>query len=341
MAAETTAASSRSASSRSASSPAAPDRGLAHVPAGAFAIAMGVGGTAVAWQRFGTAFGWGAGIGTVLAWIALGVLIVVAGAYIAKVARYPRAALAEWTHPVRSAFVAASAIAMLVLAIAFLPMNHALSAGLWWAGAALQAVITVLVMRNWIADSRIEHAHVHPAWFIPVVGNLVAPLAGVEHAPAELNWYFFGVGAVYWLGLLPVVLQRLFVAGFMPPRLAPTLAILVAPPSVAALAWVRLGGSWDDPLARVLLAVVVFQLALLASQANALRRVPFAVSSWAYTFPLAAAASALLVAANAGAADVYRWIGAVAVTAASVLVLGLAVRTVIAGARGELLRAEG
>ena len=318
-----------------------PASSLAHLPVGVFAIAMGVGGTAVAWHRAAAALGAPVAIGEALAWVGLAVLIVALAAYGTKVARHPRAAVAEWTHPVKAAFVATMPISMMVLAIAFLPMSQPTSATLWWAGAGLQAAATVAVMRTWIADARIEVMHVHPAWFIPVVGNLVAPLAGVTHAPAELNWYFFGVGAVFWIGLLPVVLHRLFVAGVMPPRLAPTLAILVAPPAVAALAWVRLGGTWQDPLAMMLLGVVIFQLALLAAQANALRKVPFAVSAWAYTFPLGAAASALLAAYESGATAFAAWAGAITLAAASLLVLGLGWRTGAAVARGELLRAEG
>ncbi|WP_062287929.1 SLAC1 anion channel family protein [Demequina phytophila] len=323
------------------STPTAGERSLAHLPVGMFAIVMGVGGISLAWFRADQAFGWSLAVNDALAWLGLAALAAAAVAYGAKVTRHPSAAVAEWGHPVKAAFVATLPVSMMVLAAAFLPASDTVSAWLWWPGAALQFVVTVLVMRTWIADARVQAVHVHPAWFIPVVGNLVAPLAGVAHAPAEICWYFFGVGAVFWVGLLPVVLSRLFLEGVMPWRLAPTLAILVAPPAVAASAWVRLGGSWEDPLAMMLLGVVVFQLALLASQAAALRKVPFAVSAWAYTFPLAAAASALLAAYEAGATAFAAWVGAVALVVATALVIGLGWRTCVAVARGELLAAEG
>jgi tellurite resistance protein len=316
-------------------------RSLAHLPVGIFAIAMGTGGTAVAWHRAAAAIDAPEGVGIALAWLGLAVFAAAAVTYGAKVALHGADARAEWSHPVTSAFVATVSVSMLVLAIAFLPVSHGLSAVLWWAGAALQAALTVLVMRTWIADARIQAMHIHPAWFIPVVGNLVAPLAGVEHAPAEVTWYFFGVGALYWLGLLPVVLGRLFVEGVIPPRLAPTLAILIAPPAVAALAWVRLGGAWTDPLALMLLGVTLFQLALLAAQATSLFRTPFAVSAWAYTFPLAAAASAMFAAFEGGLSAASAWIGGFALAAASVLVVALGARTVIAVRRGELVTAHG
>lgn len=131
---------------------------------------------------------------------------------------------------------------------------------------------------------------------------------------------------------------RLVLGGALPDRLAPTVAILVAPPAVAALAWIRLGGSWDDPTAKILLGVTLFQLLLLATQADRLRRLPFALSVWAYSFPLAAAATAALGAYGAGRGEAYAWIGG-AVLAVATLVIGvIAVRTVLAVSRREICR---
>lgn len=48
-----------------------------------------------------------------------------------------------------------------------------------------------------------------PAWFIPVVGNIIVPLAGVRFAPAEVSWFFFSIGLVFWIVLLAIVMYRL------------------------------------------------------------------------------------------------------------------------------------
>jgi tellurite resistance protein len=211
---------------------------------------------------------------------------------------------------------------------------------LWWIGATVQLALTLDIVRTWIADPQVALGHVHPAWFIPVVGNLVVPLAGVAHAPAQYGWFFFSLGLVYWLALLPLVLGRLVLGGSLPDRLVPTLAVLIAPPAVAALAWVRLGGHWADPIAQILLNVTIFQLLLLSAQASALRKVPFALSAWAYTFPLAAAASALLAAGHSGIGDAYRWLGAAVLAVVTVLVTGLGARTILAVRRREICRPD-
>ena len=73
----------------------------------------------------------------------------------------------------------------------------------------------------------------------------------------------------------------------------------------------RLGGDWSDPLARILLAVTLFNLLVLATHASALSKVPFALPSWAYTFPLAAAAVAFIASYEAGSGAFYAWAGGI------------------------------
>ena len=312
---------------------------LEHFPVGAFAVVMGLAGTAVAWLKAAALWSVPPLVGRGLAVFALAVFALVAVAYAVKVIRHRGAVIAEWSHPVKSAFTATIPISLLVLAIGFLEWAPGFAAALWWTGAVLQAVVTLWVVRTWIADARIEHVHIHPAWFIPAVGNIVAPIAGSGFAPPAVNWYFFGIGIVYWLGLLPIVLSRLFTVGTLPPRLSPTLAILIAPPAVGALAWVRLGGSFDDPLVKILLGVAVFQLLLLAVQAPALRQMPFAISSWAYSFPLAALSTGLIGSSASGGID-YGWFAALVLALTTIVVAALAVRTGIAVARHEICRPE-
>lgn len=317
-----------------------PRPSVAHLPVGAFAIVMGIGGLSAAWNHAAVAWPVPSAVGAVLAWAALAVLGLLLAAYAVKAARRPQAVAAEWRHPIRTAFTATIPIAALITSAALAPHHGPTSAALWWAGAATMLTVSVWVIRTWSTDAQLEHVHVHPAWFIPVVGNLVVPLAGVEHAPVDISWFFFGVGILYWLGLLPIVLTRLFVYGVIPPRLAPTLAIMVAPPAVAAISWVRLGGQWSDPLGRILLAVALFNLVALVAHAGALRAAPFALPAWAYTFPLAAAAVAFVSAFHDGSGAFYGWVGGVTLALASGFVVALAVRTARGFATGELLLPE-
>ncbi|MEM0513912.1 hypothetical protein WCN91_00405 [Pseudoalteromonas sp. YIC-827] len=42
---------------------------------------------------------------------------------------------------------------------------------------------------------RLEHAN--PSWFIPVVGNIIAPITGAKLGYIEVSWFFFSVGIVF------------------------------------------------------------------------------------------------------------------------------------------------
>ena len=77
------------------------------------------------------------------------------------------------------AFVPTISISLLLLAIAAMHQAPALSKGLWVAGTVLHAGLTLYVMSSWIRHDKFEITHLNPAWFIPVVGNILVPIAGV------------------------------------------------------------------------------------------------------------------------------------------------------------------
>ncbi len=78
--------------------------------------------------------------------------------------------------------------------------------------------------------------------------------------------------------------------------------ILVAPPAVAFTAWLRLEGEVGAFGHFLLSAAYVFAL-LVATQAAKLRKLPFALSWWALSFPIAALAIASFGYAHAAGSD--------------------------------------
>lgn len=310
---------------------------LPYMPVTFFAIVMGLGGTSLAWLRAATFLGAPPIVGIVLFWVSLGVFVAVAVAYAAKTILHFTAVQAELRHPIRLAFVPTASISLLILATASLEIAPNLSAALWWVGMILQFALTLFVMSSWLTHPTFAMGHVTPAWFIPTVGMVVVPLAGVSHGPVELSWFAFSAGVLFWLGLLPVVLNRLFLHEQpVPPMLLPTLAVLVAPPAVAFLALQRLHGSELTDTVRMLFYAALFFFVLLVLQFGRLRRLPFFLSWWAYTFPLAAFSVATTVMTQyfeTSAFDAAAWAGLVLVTA---LVLLIAFRTIAAMARGKI-----
>ncbi|KAB7745177.1 C4-dicarboxylate ABC transporter [Nostocoides sp. F2B08] len=315
---------------------------LAYLPVTLFSSVMGLGGVALAWRRAARVWDLPDWPYLVFLTLAVAAALVVGTLYAVKWVRYPQAARAELAHPLRMAFAPTVTIAILVLATALSEIAPGVASVLWWVGALGHLAATVAVLTAWFGRADILAGHVTPAWFIPVVGNVITPLAAAAIGSVELAWISFGVGVVFWLALLPLLLQRLLTHDQpLPEKLLPTMAIFIAPPAVTMLSWQSLTGAQADPLSLVLHGATVAFVVLLFAQVGRLRTLPFALPFWTYTFPLAAAAVATT--AIAGQAD---WVGydAIAVTllvVSTTVAVAVSVLTVRAARQGRICVPEG
>ena len=314
---------------------AAPHSRLAHYPVPLFATVMGTSGLAIAWKKAGHVLGLPAEIGLTLQWWALALFVMIALGYLAKIAKHWEAVKKEFSNPIRLNFFPAISICLLLLAVAFADSIADLSRLLWVAGTLLHLGFTLVVMSSWIHHTRYEIKHANPAWFIPVVGNVIVPVAGVAFAPIGISWFFFSIGLVFWVVLLTIVMYRLFFHEPLPERLTPTLFILIAPPAVAFIAWLKLNGGQIDAFAQILFNIALFLTLLLASNALRFFRLRFFLSTWAYSFPLAAITIATLIMAEQGGAFYVGLAWLLLIVLSTVLLL-LTVRTAQAMMRGEI-----
>ena len=311
---------------------------LVNFPVSFFSSVMGLAGLTIAWQRAERLF-----CVNVSAWLlalTIGVFLVLAGLYAAKWLRHPQAVAKEFQHPVRLNFFPTLSISLLLLSVAFLPHSTALSLYLWVGGASLHLLFTLVVMSIWIHHTKFEITHINPAWFIPVVGNIIVPIAGTAHGFVEISWFFFSIGLVFWLVLLTLVFYRVIFHAPLPQRLVPTLFILIAPPAVGFISYAELTSSLD-PFARVLYYVALFLTLLLATQVRLFARLKFALSWWAYSFPLAAMTLATLRMQRMSGVEGFVDIGQVLLAALTVIIAGLAALTVRAIFRREICVEEG
>jgi tellurite resistance protein len=299
---------------------------------------MGTAGLAIAWHKAHALLGAPQLIGQALSWWALALFAAVVLIYAAKWAGHPAAVRAELGHPVKLNFFPATSISLLLLSVAFLADLPGMAYGFWVAGAALHLAFTLYVMSSWIHHTHYQIQHANPAWFIPVVGNVIVPVAGVSFAPAEISWFFFSIGIVFWLALFTIVLYRLFFHEPLPARLTPMLFILIAPPAVGFLAYLKLTDSLDA-FAHILYYTALFLTLLLASNAARFFRLPFFLSAWAYSFPLAAITIATL-AMTERIGGAFASLSLVLLGVLSIVLVLLTVRTLMAISRGEICQPE-
>ncbi len=312
---------------------------LAHFPVALFASVMGMTGLAMAWLKAAHLGLVPGEVGAVLRVLASLLFAALLSLYSLKLLRYPAAVLAERAHPLKQNFFPAMSIGLVLLGTAWSHAAPDIARWLWGTGAALHLLFTLAAMSGWIHHPHFQITHANPAWFIPVVGNILIPVAGVGFAPADISWFFFSIGLVFWLVLLTIVMYRLFFHEPLPQRLTPTLFILLAPPSVGFLAYLALTDSLDA-FARILYFTALFLALLLASNALRFFRVPFFISAWAYSFPLAALTLAALEMGARSGLGFHTGMGVLLLVLLSAVVAILIIKTVQAALTGRSCVAE-
>ena len=343
---------------------------------GWFSVVMGLAGLALAWHSAEAALGSSAtGVSLVFGVVAVLVFVALLGLSVLRFNRFPAALAEDLRHPVRHAFVAALPVATLLLVTLGVALagTHPVLDALWWLAALGQLWATVWVLKRWLVATPVSPAPqsstpaalqgliqgaslspakpaapapsapafwptVTPVLFIPVVGNVVAPLAGLALGHSVWAMAQWGVGLLLWPVVLGLLLVRRAVQGPLPDRLLPTWFITVAPPSVIGLVAVQL----HAPLAVVAACwgMALFFLLWVASIAQQAVNQPFSLTFWAVSFPLAAFTTLTLRLAALAESGGLQMAGTLLLALTSLVVFGLCLGTVRGLRDGSLLAPE-
>ena len=307
-----------------------------------FAVVMGLAGLSLAWGRAAPLMGDMAGAGAmVLAGAALLVFLALLVFSGLRWQHHAAAFAADLGHPVRHAFAAAVPISMLLLAAAAVSVVGAEPwvAVLWWAGSLSQFAVTVWAMGRWLSADKargLGWPAVTPALLLPVLGNVLAPLAGVTLEAPTWSAAQFGVGVLLWPVVLGLLVARIAVQGLWAERLLPLTFITVAPPAVIGSSTLALGG--PPVLAWMCWGVALFFLLWSGHLVRRMLTQPFSIAFWSLAFPLAAFATLTLRLSMQypGALT----LGMMALALASVLTVVLGIATWKGLREGSLLQAE-
>ncbi len=312
---------------------------LKDMPISFFGMVMGLAGLTIAWEKASEIYQFSVAIPHTLLIQSILVFIILSGLYLYKGLKFRRALLQEWANPVKMNFIPAISISLLLFSIAFMSISMEVSRVLWASGTILHMVISLVIMNSWLHHEKYEIHHINPAWFIPAVGNAIVPLAGVPLGYPELSWFFFSIGMAFWLVLMVIVFNRIIFHMPLPEKLLPTLFILIAPPAVGFLSYIKLTGELNA-FAQVLYNFALFLTILLLSQLPRFARLPFFLSWWAYSFPLAAMSIASMVMMQISGKAFYGYIGLGLLFTLSALVLLLFIKTLNAAQHGKICVAD-
>jgi tellurite resistance protein len=298
-----------------------------------FASVMGTCGLGLVWHVVEHRWGLLPVVSASLTVLAAVLFLVLLASYGFKTLRHRDRVMTELRNPVRINFLPAISINLILLGILTRPWLEVTSNALWMTGAALQLVLTITIVTVWLNSERPPNS-LNPAWFIPAVGNILIPVASVPAGFVLTGWFFFSVGLFYWIILGTIVFYRLVIGDALEKPMRPTLAILMAPPAVAFLAWLQLGAGMGG-IGLVLYFIALLNFLLLIPQVPGFVKLPFFPSWWAYTFPLAAFTVATFRFAEASATLGDPLLIALA-TLLTVVISTVAGRTLLAVKRGEL-----
>lgn len=311
------------------------DQRLQNFPVTFFAVVMGLSGLTLAFHAGSSVFPALNVVTDISAWVSTLAFAAISLVYVIKLVVHRQHVVAEWKHPVRLAFFPAISISLLLIALIWVGRIGDAVTALFLAAAALQIILTLSVISGWIGHRSFMQGQLSPAWFIPAVGNVLVPLVGVPLGYLDLSWFFFSVGITFWIVLLTLVVNRLIFHDPLPGKLQPTLVILIAPPAISFLSWIALVGGLD-PFGRILAnAAFIFALIVLV-QVPKLAKIPFAMSFWALSFPLAALTVATFRYGALTGNDTFQTMGVILLGILSVLILGLLLRTLKAAMAGQI-----
>ncbi len=292
---------------------------LANFPVSFFSVVMGLCGLTIAWEKAQHAYQVQLGITPILVGIVTAVFVLLLFVYGSKLVLHTSSIKKELKHPVKLSFFPSISISFILLSIAYLNINEAISRPLWIIGIILHLGFTLYVISSWMHHEHFKINHINPAWFIPAVGNVLVPIAGVALGYIDVSWFFFSIGMLFWIVLMTIFFNRILFHDPMDTHLLPTLFILIAPPAVGFLAYMRLNGGMDN-FAHFLYFAALFLTLLLLSQARRFIRLPFFLSWWAYSFPLAAITIASFVVFESTQKQIYLWIASGLLALVTILV---------------------
>ena len=298
-------------------------------------MTLGLSGFTIAIQRAEQFLGLSVKVSTAVLYFAIALFLILAIVYIMKIVKFPEEVKKEFYHPVKVSFFPTISISLMLFSAVFISENISISKYLWIAGTAIHFAFTLNIISMWMTHKKFEINHMNPAWFIPAVGNIIVPIAGVTHYAPELSWFFFSVGLFFWIALFVIFFNRIIFHNPLPDKMLPTLAILIAPPAVGFVALIRLTGEVGQ-FPMILYFTALFMLILLLVQFNLFRKIQFYLSWWAYSFPLAAITIATVGMYKEKDIVFFKYLSWVLLIGLSAIILLLLIRTAVSIGQKEV-----
>ncbi len=264
-------------------------RHRSRINANLFGIPLGLCGLAQCWTtagRFELSPPWAA---DVLWTVAACAWVAIATAYFSR-HHHGADLAAELADPKFGPFLPVAALAPMLLGAAL--ARHAPTAGhvVFWTALVISVILGGWLLGQWTISGR-PLRQWHPGYFLPTVGGgFIGSVAATTIDERALGMLLFGYGLISWVVLGPIIRLRLFTEPPLEVPLRSSLAIELAPPVIAGIAWFQMNGNRVDTVALLLAGYALLMVGLQLRLAPLYREIPFGPAWWAFSFPYAAAA---------------------------------------------------
>jgi len=239
--------------------------------------------------------------------------------------------------PVLGPFVSLAVITPTLLSAVLAPYAFQAARVLVSIFIALTVIFAGWMTGQWVA-APLDVDAAHPGYFLPsAAGGFIAAFAAEGVHLHLLSEVMFGLGVLSWVLLGSLLLFRLFFRPMLPTALVPTLAIELAPPVVAGVAYYALSGGRTDTFAAGLAGYALLMGFVQLRFIPLYAKLHLSPATWAFGFTYAAAANDALFWIQARRPSGATAYAAVTVALTTILIGAIALFTASALVRGRFL----
>ena len=279
---------------------------LAHFPNTAWAVTIGLGAQSHLWQQLQVTPFTGEYISsafyiffwylTLMAWI------LVSSLYALKFCRFPEICIREYNHFVRVYFFFAPLVTLLLLAIVTPTAlsNLVFLRALWLVVCICQMLLFQRINARWMFSDQGHLLSARPPYLLSTVNWLLLAVLGniIELSEAwgvDLPAFCLGAGCFYYSIATFTILQVSHTAAAAEKlRGQPSLFLMLAPPTVAEIAFAQFEGRFGRVSQGLMGVVLVMASVLLYLGPQFVQKPPLVGTYWAYVFPTAGVAKTSL-----------------------------------------------
>lgn len=300
------------------------------MPVSLFGAVMGLSALCFAWRFANQSWHFGSIFAEIIGGTAILCFILLVIAYVIKWLRYPISVETEFKSPVSIGFFSTVTISLMLIPGIILPYSYVTADIIWLIGITLTFFFAWFVLRKWMGKQQLPESAM-PVWVLPVTGTLNVPIIGnsLKFAGAhEFCLMFFGIGIIFIIILMTMIVSRLFFQAPLTATAQPSLLILVAPFALAFNGYVGLSGLLDIA-ASAFFYFCLFLLVIFGSKIFLLPKCcPFQVSWWSVSFPLSSVTVACFKYGERQSDNVHWILAACMLTIATAVILYLFVQTI-------------